>query len=525
MGAPARAVETIAAYRQDFPRYAAACLKIRDKAGDIVPFVLNEPQRLIHERLEAQRERTGKVRAAILKGRQQGCSTYVGGRFYWRGTLWPGVRSFILTHRTDATANLFNMAKRFHMNCPALARPDTKASNAKELLFSRLDGGYSIGTAEAREVGRSNTFHLFHGSEVAFWSNAEEHLTGVFQAVPEQDGTEIILESTANGVGGVFYNLCHAALRGESDFQLIFVPWFLSPEYRAKAPAGWSPPPAWVEYRELHGLDAEQVYWAWSKNRDLMGSSGGDPEDIGWMFRQEYPATVEEAFQMSGVDAFVSPEMVTRARGFMAPLQDMAPLVFGVDCGRGVGKDKTVIIDRKGRCAGGLVYERLDGSPMETAGKLARLIDRHDPEMVFIDLGDVGAAIYDRLKEQGYGRVLRGVNFGGKPADARKWYNKRAEMWGGLRDWLADEGGAEIPDDDALQAEICAPGFKLSSNQQVVLEKKEDIRERLGFSPDGGDALALTFAEPVRHPANDIRRRTLYRTASTEGYNPHRFRV
>src|SRR5215218_4274091 len=71
----------------DFPVYAPAHLKIRTKTGGITPFVFNRAQRFIHERLEAQKAETGRVRALILKGRQQGCSTYVAGRFYRQTTM------------------------------------------------------------------------------------------------------------------------------------------------------------------------------------------------------------------------------------------------------------------------------------------------------------------------------------------------------------------------------------------------------------------------------------------------------
>src|SRR5690348_318744 len=83
--------------RDNLPSYAAKCLRIRTKAGSIEPLIFNRAQQFIHERLEEQKARTGRVRALILKGRQQGCSTYVGGRFYHRATHCRGLRVFILT--------------------------------------------------------------------------------------------------------------------------------------------------------------------------------------------------------------------------------------------------------------------------------------------------------------------------------------------------------------------------------------------------------------------------------------------
>ena len=104
--------------RTDLAAYAAECLMIRTKSGEVRPLVFNRAQRHIHAQLEAQRAATGKVRALILKGRQQGCTTYVGGRFFHRATHEHGIRVFILTHEDAATQNLFEMVERFHDHCP-----------------------------------------------------------------------------------------------------------------------------------------------------------------------------------------------------------------------------------------------------------------------------------------------------------------------------------------------------------------------------------------------------------------------
>src|SRR5690606_37654597 len=102
--------------RDDFGVYSRACLKIRTKAGTTEPLVLNRSQAYLHDRLEKQRRTKGRVRALVLKGRQVGISTYIGGRYYWRTTHGRGFKTFILAHTDDASSNLFNMAKRFHDN-------------------------------------------------------------------------------------------------------------------------------------------------------------------------------------------------------------------------------------------------------------------------------------------------------------------------------------------------------------------------------------------------------------------------
>ena len=212
--------------KEDFEFYARNCLKIRTKIEGLMPLILNDAQLYIHKRIQQQIKDTGKVRAIILKGRQQGASTYVEGRYIWRTTHNKGVRAFILTHDGESTNALFEMAERYYENLPEFVKPNVSAANAKELHFGELDSGYKIGTAGNKAVGRGQTIQYFHGSEVAFWMNASEHTKGIMQAVPDADGTEVIWESTANGVGNFFHEQWKLAEKGLSEFQPIFVPWF-----------------------------------------------------------------------------------------------------------------------------------------------------------------------------------------------------------------------------------------------------------------------------------------------------------
>jgi hypothetical protein len=250
--------------KDDFEYYAPRCLKIRTKSGKIAPLALNRAQQFLHRRLEAQREETSKVRALVLKGRQQGASTYIGGRYYWRTTHRHGVRTFILTHEQTATDTLFEMVDRYHEHCPPIVRPQTGAANAKELSFSALDSGYQVGTAGTKAVGRSKTIQLFHGSEVAFWPNPASHFAGVVQAVPDEPDTEIILETTANGVGGEFHERWQQAEAGIGDYIAIFIPWFWEDGY-ARDATGFEPNDEEAEYARLHGLTNEQL--AWRRNK------------------------------------------------------------------------------------------------------------------------------------------------------------------------------------------------------------------------------------------------------------------
>jgi hypothetical protein len=229
------AEEKLYQLKHDLEFYAKHVLKIRTKSGAIIPLEFNSAQRYLHERLEEQRELTGMVRALILKGRQQGCSTYVEARFFHRVAWYGGLRAFILTHEDEASKNIFEMAKRYADKAPEGLMPHIDTSNAKELIFDGHDSGYRVSTAGTKDTGRSATFQLFHGSEVAFWPNAHSHAAGALQAVPDEPGTEVILESTSNGPRGLFWEMWQAAQEGKSEYQAIFIPWFWQDEYRRAA--------------------------------------------------------------------------------------------------------------------------------------------------------------------------------------------------------------------------------------------------------------------------------------------------
>lgn len=482
--------------KDDFEHYASRCLKIRSKSGEVLPFALNRSQRYLHGRLQAQLESKGKVRALVLKGRQVGISTYIGGRFYWRISHRFGVRAFILTHLDTASDNLFGMAKRFHENCPDLVRPDTGKSNAKELYFRELDSGYKVATAGTAEVGRSETIQLFHGSEVAFWPNAQNHSAGIRQAIADADGTEDIRESTANGIGNSFHAEWKAAERGDSEYEPIFIPWFWHEEYAKPAPDAWSCSDIWRDYATAYQLSAEQLYWAWAKNRELAVIAGGSTDEPCWQFKQEYPSNADEAFQTSGEQAFIEPAIVMKARKGKA--SGYGPIVLGVDPARG-GGDKTGLVDRQGRRLGGHICKLIDQNDlMAVAGEVQREVQRIKPVKVIIDTTGLGAGLYDRLREL-LGDMIEGVNFGARAYDFRHYANRRAEMWDQMRQWFEDPAGVQIPDTDTLQGDLCSivrgkGATQFNSSGQLVLESKDHIRERVSFSPDLGDAAALTFA-------------------------------
>jgi hypothetical protein len=111
-----------------------------------------------------------------------------------------------------------------------------------------------------------------------------------------------------------------------------------------------------------------------------------------------------------------------------------------------------------------------------------------------IDEGGLGYGVLDRLVEQRY--KVRGVNFGWKAKNPIMYANKRAEMWGSMRDWLRS---ASLPNDRQLKADLTGPTVKPTSSGAIQLEGKKEMKARGMASPDAADALAVTFAYPVAH--------------------------
>jgi len=491
-------LETRQYLKDNYPHYAVKCLKIRTKKAveiegklnKIIPFDFNQAQKYIHSKVEAQKDSFGYVRALLLKGRQQGCSTYVGGRYYHKTTYRKGVKTFILAHMEDATANLFKMVQRFHEHIPQPVKPSTSFSNRKELVFDKLDSAYGLGTAGSGDVGRSDTIDFLHGSEVAFWNNTDSIRTGVLQAAEQAE--EIILESTANGMGNMFHQMWQDASAGKGKYVAIFVPWYWQDEYREPVLDGFTLDKEEQKYFDAYrdnGLkDLEQMVWRRNKIIELK-----DPK----LFMQEYPATAAEAFQVTGHNALIQPDIVLQSRKTKG-VEGYGAYVVGCDPAR-EGDDMTDFIRRQGRIVWGLeTHAKLDD--MAKAGLAKKILDDEPVDRMFIDRGG-GSGMYDRLVEMGYNdehtRVSL-INFGNKALDEKQYRNRRAEMWCKMKDWLKSEEETQIPDDDYLQSDLVAPGFKYTSLTQIILEKKEDIKKRTGKSPDAGDALALTFAEPVR---------------------------
>lgn len=468
----------------DFQFFAENCLKVLDKSGKLVPFKFNKAQALINAAAEDQLRRTGRVRLIIPKARQGGVSTYVSGRFYHKNNRYNNRLTFILSHQTKTTDKLFDMAERYHENCPDMVKPAVTVNNSRQLVFEN-GSEYAVGTAGSGDVGRGFTAHQLHLSEAAFFDKTDEIDTGLIQAVSDEAGTEIFAESTGNGIGNWFHRTCMDALKGIGDFECVFIPWFYMDEYRRELPDDFTITPEEQEYKERFKLDNEQIYWRRKKIENLKSE---------WKFKQEYPATIEECFQTSG-DPLVNAEKLTDARKRKLLDVAVAPLIMGVDP-KGTGQDEAGIVFRRGDSVKGYKIYTDKVDPMEFAGLCINYINKLGVDMMFIDNG-YGYQIASRMWELGYKRKVICVDFGGMSSDDR-YLNKRAEMAMNFKDWV-EEGNKSIPDEDAFFTDILSvPSEKLTSNGRIKIVSKDEIRKVYGRSPTLFDATILTFAYPVK---------------------------
>lgn len=169
----------------------------------------------------------------------------------------------------------------------------------------------------------------------------------------------------------------------------------------------------------------------------------------------------------------------------------------GVDVAR-FGDDQSVIRTRIGRDARSIEVKRYRGiDTMQLSSRVAEHVEFLRAHMglrpvLMVDGGGIGGGVVDRLRQMGYDPIE--VQFGSQADDPRKYANKRAEMWGKLKDWL--QFGC-LDQDEVLATDLTAVEYMFTAKDQIQLEKKETMKQRGLASPDDADALAITFAYPV----------------------------
>ena len=299
-------------------QYIEKYIKIRDKSGNIIDFKINQGQQKLYDAIKKQNIEGKPIRIIVLKARQIGFSTLTEGIIFKNTATKFNVNAGIITHKEEATTNLFNMSKRMYDNLPENMKPSLKRSNAKELIFDNDEGTglkskIKCMTAGSSGVGRSDTFNYLHISELAFWgNNAKETSIGLFQAVPNLPNTMIVIESTANGFE-YFKELWDMAVNGESDFVPVFVGWNELDDYKMPY-TGFELTDYEKNLQKIYDLSLEQLSW---RRWCIKNNCGGDEQQ----FKQEYPINPQEAFISSGNCIFDKEIVINRIQELPKPLK------------------------------------------------------------------------------------------------------------------------------------------------------------------------------------------------------------
>ncbi len=239
---------------------------------------------------------------------------------------------------------------------------------------------------------------------------------------------------------------------------------------------------SWVRFT-LSCLDSENVKQEYI--RKMRGQYGAESNEYRVRVLGQFPAASSMQFIASDLVASAM-ERYTAVSADPA-LYAYAPRLLGVDVAR-FGDDSSVVYLRQGISAR-RVYRVKDCDTHTLACRVATLYVEHDCSEIYVDLGGVGAGVYDYLASHGY--PVQGIEFGSRSQES-SYYNRRAELWGRLREWLRSGGAVE--ESEELASDLTVPFYEYDVRDRIKLERKESIKKRGYASPDNADALALTFA-------------------------------
>ena len=370
---------------------------IADKQQRDVPFHLNPIQATLDAAL------TG--RDIIPKARQEGVSSYFLGRYLAKCLHERNTRAVVISHEREATQRLLNRVHYMIHNIRGPA-PVVQHLSKSEITFPKTNSMFYIGTAGSRKFGRGDTITALHCSEIAYWADPDQLMSGLLQAVTESG--EIALESTGNGYQDYYHKFCLRAQSGESRYRLHFFNWQDFQEYTVNLDKDEEEfvlqslredleEPDLVK---LYELTAGQIIW---RRRKL--------EELGYdlsKFKKEYPMTLDECFQASGRSLFqiykLVPEPLWIKDGANLWRLSFHPqpgrcYLLGADVGAGIGQDNSVIeifdletLEQVGEYAS----NRVD--PVDFAYKIAELGLIYNTAFVTVENNNHGIVTLNELQ-------------------------------------------------------------------------------------------------------------------------------
>lgn len=297
--------------RERFDDHEAFCresLTIRDKSGNSVPFLLQPAQIKLRKLIQKRRDAGKPVRIIVLKARQVMISFGTAAEFFHDVPFQAGQKALIVAHELKASKNIFGYYEQLRDNYKPFGKwitlPEEKTDAPAAGTIKWVNGSeISVQSARNLKGGRSSSNRYLHLSEYAFWPDARTLMTGLMQVVPDDPDTCVIIESTANGVGGDFHRRWKEATDPTSDSEWVamFFAWWEHPEYvRAVNDRAAFQTSLTTEERELqsrYNLSLDQLHWRrWA----IKNKCGGSIDS----FHQEYPSCPDEAFLSTGRPRF-----------------------------------------------------------------------------------------------------------------------------------------------------------------------------------------------------------------------------
>jgi hypothetical protein len=381
-------------------------LKIRIKKGGLRYLKLNRAQQ--------EYSRRCSKRNIVLKARQLGITTYIAARYFMQTITRPGTLTVQVAHNDDSAQAIFNIVHRFWEKLPnkrvhqgALVK---SRSNVRQIVFPKLDSEYRVETADDN-AGRGLTIHNLHCSEVARWPRGARDTLASLRAAVVPDG-EIVLESTANGASGIFYEEWQSAK--ETSYTQHFFPWWYEPSYKEETKEISAPVTEEEEdLIERHGLSSEQIEWRRTRWQVLRGLAGQEyAEDPVSCFL----ASGECVFEMEAIEAAAAKAghpVETRDNGRMLiwlppNRKGQSQYIIGVDTAGG-GSDGDYACAQVIERALGLQCAELRGHfpPFELARRVAALGREYGNALIAVERNNHGYGVLAHLKDLRYENIFQ----------------------------------------------------------------------------------------------------------------------
>lgn len=301
--------------RHDFEFWSATIAKIKPKTEDSdidklteVPFILNRAQRKLLLKQETMRLNNEPIRILLVKARQWGGSTETQMYAGWiQIEHIKGWNSSIVADVKEQAAGMRRMYERLLDSYPSELQNLTWTNfqgqqNVK--YIKERDFTISIGSMQRPETIRSSDIRIFHGTEIASWvktkgKSPEDLMQSIEGTLPEVPYSFSTLESTAKGVGNYFHKMYLLAMNKETNYKLVFIPWFDIDKYsRPLTVSAVDFVKSMSEYEQFlwdEGATLEAINWYRIKSKSINDE---------WRMKSEYPTTAEEAFQSTGRPVF-----------------------------------------------------------------------------------------------------------------------------------------------------------------------------------------------------------------------------